>query len=642
MKKSSTTLSFPKAAGTAAAAAPSSSLRHRHRHPITSTITRTTNITFPLVLSLLLLSILPPSIESKEIVATREWQLLGEDDTLPAGLHVRMDLTSGQKWARLNIDDDSDASSTELAIDVDVSGMTSGVRTIVPTESDANDDGDDGPVRITQLSSAQSRITPEQSSKITSQLLAQERARFHKNKLESIAALDDFKNAAEEVDDVEVMYRALASLPNEELERMGGLPVRPTSEADTESDGGREERQEFERAVRHTWETRQKELKKMEEEYMADAPDLLRARIESLEQYILSPLEHLQRKLLVDGGTATNEEDGDDGDIIWVLDDLDYQLMDIDMARDFHTMGGWPLLVSLLTDAVHGIAPRTMATNVTLGGLTDETVGGDLRRLVWKVQGLASSAIGSAVRNIEEFHPWALEDFGDALVHPTGNGGGTRPSTNVLSVLRSNLASCTADPAASSLPQAWQDDDLFGKKVYRELHALGALLRGNRPAIVYFIDWVDGGRSLSGIASSILAYHGHSGSPGTEGGGMMGVYTGRLVLRIATLAQDILMEVVDDSGEEVTEEKHMVIRSFTSEEWCAVPSMALGGVDYPVARMKEGMLELAVALAPYCRYNRGDFDRDSIFGAAAEGEPASEELEDAWVRLLQILPYPES
>jgi hypothetical protein len=41
---------------------------------------------------------------AKEIVATNEWQLLTENDTLPAGLHVRIDLTTGQKWAK-NIDD---------------------------------------------------------------------------------------------------------------------------------------------------------------------------------------------------------------------------------------------------------------------------------------------------------------------------------------------------------------------------------------------------------------------------------------------------------------------------------------------------------------------------------------------------------
>lgn len=37
----------------------------------------------------------------KELIATYEWQRVGPDDTLPAGLEIRMDLSGGGKWARL-------------------------------------------------------------------------------------------------------------------------------------------------------------------------------------------------------------------------------------------------------------------------------------------------------------------------------------------------------------------------------------------------------------------------------------------------------------------------------------------------------------------------------------------------------------
>ena len=43
--------------------------------------------------------------KAKEIVATHEWQLLSEDDTLPAGLHVRMDLSADKRWAKLVTDE---------------------------------------------------------------------------------------------------------------------------------------------------------------------------------------------------------------------------------------------------------------------------------------------------------------------------------------------------------------------------------------------------------------------------------------------------------------------------------------------------------------------------------------------------------
>merc|ERR1719253_57448 len=46
--------------------------------------------------------------EAKEIAATNEWQLLSENDTIPAGLHVRMDLSTGEKWAKIPEDEERD------------------------------------------------------------------------------------------------------------------------------------------------------------------------------------------------------------------------------------------------------------------------------------------------------------------------------------------------------------------------------------------------------------------------------------------------------------------------------------------------------------------------------------------------------
>lgn len=47
------------------------------------------------------LLLLPFPAQSREIVATREWQEIGPGDTLPAGLEIRMDLDKGGTWARL-------------------------------------------------------------------------------------------------------------------------------------------------------------------------------------------------------------------------------------------------------------------------------------------------------------------------------------------------------------------------------------------------------------------------------------------------------------------------------------------------------------------------------------------------------------
>lgn len=39
-------------------------------------------------------------VSAKELVPTKDWQSVG-NQTLPAGLEIRIDLTTGQKWARL-------------------------------------------------------------------------------------------------------------------------------------------------------------------------------------------------------------------------------------------------------------------------------------------------------------------------------------------------------------------------------------------------------------------------------------------------------------------------------------------------------------------------------------------------------------
>ena len=100
---------------------------------------------------------------------------------------------------------------------------------------------------------------------------------------------------------------------------------------------------------------------------MADAPDLLCTRIALLTNYIVDPTLQLEQYLYA---SKDNGDDDDDSskeeeeldDIVWMLSDLEYQLMDIDMAREFHTMGGLPLLISLLTDSIHGILPNTQNT----------------------------------------------------------------------------------------------------------------------------------------------------------------------------------------------------------------------------------------------------------------------------------------
>ena len=89
---------------------------------------------------------------------------------------------------------------------------------------------------------------------------------------------------------------------------------------------------------------------------------IIRDQIKALEGYILSPLEHPGRILAESISNSNKRDEKEDIDIVWVLDNLDHQLMDIDMARDFHTMSRLPVLVSLLTNSLHGIIEGDMVS----------------------------------------------------------------------------------------------------------------------------------------------------------------------------------------------------------------------------------------------------------------------------------------
>jgi len=189
-------------------------------------------------------------ISAKEITATSEWQLLGENDTIPAGLHVRVDLSTGEKWAKLPNVDDAEADEKIKAAAVEDEGGSSspvvnvatmdasGALTIVP-DYDNNDTNND--------SSDDSRTTKR---------------------------------------DYTMMHRVMSQLPPEELEPFGGLPALPSSSSNSSTKLTAKEKQEFEAKMELLWQKRQEELKKLEDS-IADLPKMLKERIGTIKGYLM-------------------------------------------------------------------------------------------------------------------------------------------------------------------------------------------------------------------------------------------------------------------------------------------------------------------------------------------------------------------
>jgi flagellar hook-basal body complex protein FliE len=132
-----------------------------------------------------------------------------------------------------------------------------------------------------------------------------------------------------------------------------------------------------------------------------------------------------------------------DEDLLIHLDDLEQLLSDIDNARDFHTIGKWPVLTSLLP----GLTQRSKA-----------------------VQAKAVHCIGTAVKNDYDFQLWVLEAAG-------GQAEDTE-SKSVVEILSSamNEVSQEISTAATLSDEAKVELDELLRRI---LYAISAAARGN-------------------------------------------------------------------------------------------------------------------------------------------------------------------
>lgn len=414
---------------------------------------------------------------TKELVLTKEWQTVGENETLPAGAHIRMDMTTGEKMAKLLDVDQQDKGVVEITPD-------GNALQIVP-DSDTNNDASDGSIQ---------------------EKIKEARAKY----------------------DYDMMYRTLSKLPIDEQERMG-LPKLPSS---TGAGMSKEEREAFQEKMKRLWEDRQQELARLQLEMQMDMPELLKDRIARLKAYLEDPSKHLVELEDARNTFDPEVEDGVVTDIVSVLVDLEYHLADVDMTRDFHTLGGWHLLVSLLDDSVH--QSNTSYTDM---------------ELVTRVQMHAAWAIGTAVKNTEEFYSYGIEPL---TVHGT--------TTTPMKLLKEQL-----------------DESPESKTCHKIVYALGSILRGNRAAQLYFLR-IDGPASLSRILAGIL-----------RSGEDLG-----LANRILALIGDVVSDVILH-----TDSHQNIIDAFATSELC---QSSLDGLKH--SALRETSVRAIQSIAPFCDWSK--------------------------------------
>ncbi len=563
-----------------------------------------------------------PVSQAKEIVATHEWQKVGENDTIPAGLHVRMDLATGEKWAKIATADNDDESKMAASKTIDAEISHNGALTIIENSDDNSDE----------------------------------------------TSHEKTKEFAPERDYV-MMHRVMSSLPPEELERFGGLPdlpALPSADENTKTKLTTAEREAFEQKMELLWQRRQEELRKFQEENIANLPKILRERIATLKGYLVD-VEGSLEKLLIEKNTREELETKDVGessgvsdhydedddkqviakDILSALRDLEFQLSDVDMARDFHTLGGWPYLVALLSDDLHHVQSR--GRNPIEGN--DATIfnekGDDILAIIDEIQSLAAMTIGTAIGNLDEFRSWALEDISlpiQQLLNQTTtastNDNSQTISVSALSILTNtfleelNLRSSQMNGMTMAIPTKESSIHSKSRSIYkiRAIYALGSLLRGNPTAQQVFVSQLAGPEVLiRNVLGTLSAVRGPNAS------NTLATLDYKFASKVLALGEDLVMDVVlhhedyfevDEETPLEVKEKYMndgivtanqLIAAFTTEQWCdlslrmlSVPSDVMG--TQGAIAIKERALFAARALGPSCRerYNGGSWGVEEV------------------------------
>jgi len=505
------------------------------------------------------------SLDAKEIEPTKEWQLLGENDTIPAGMHVRMDMTTGEKWVKLMDDDDDDD-------DKDGDDETGSSKEASSSASVAIIN-EDGSVQLEEETSETSTSSSESSSS-TSSLSSDEKRNF----------------------DFEMMHRTLSKLPPEEQERIGGLPEIPLSNTESTDDSvaKKKRRELFEQRMIEIWQRRQEELRAFQESTVVDLPDLLKDRIKDIDSYLKDPIG-ARNQINLDI-SPENVPEGVITDILSALNDLEFHLTDVDMARDFHTLGGWPLLASLVAESSHVPSTINEGGNSTTVNDDDESIRRsssstkevEERSKIMKIRALAAWCMGTAVKNTGEFSMYATEPI--SLIDAAGVTKTTPIDLLIDVFLETNL-----DDGGNP----WEVRNLQAKTLY----AISSMLRGNRAAQAHVIQGKrDGLQRLGEKYNSLVVGGGASGDNNRRSERFtIDRADIKLLTRLASLSSDIVEEVLNHPELVDLQVNKRILDAVSTGDWCDATCQAVQ-LDDGILSMnaKETMIKSLTVLAQHC------------------------------------------
>jgi nucleotide exchange factor SIL1 len=422
------------------------------------------------------------SLSPAAFVATTEWQEIPDGVALPPGLFVRMDLEKNKRFAKLITAEERAADGTAkdgaYAVAVKPGGETETVNHLGQKQRQksakknknsnnnkkkkSSSDGSKGGPAIISL-------TKEDGARATAALgLGGLSSRIRSGSANETAA------TLPVVDPTKMMYDVLHS-------------VLPEGEARAAMEAARASmpRAEFRRVLRSLWDKRQKEL--------AEAMATVRDEAKYMQQLLDG---------LVGGEEGTDAEHNATAVALGkrnLLEVVEWEVQDLDKARDFRTLGGLAVVLRELGDADAG------------------------------VRAAASHVIGTFAKNFGEAQAWALgagtlpflqaqlreayEGFGGA---DSGGGGcgGNEPGEDLVT---SSKGGGGGAGSSCEVPR-------------RAVYALGALLRQNKRAQAVFV--------ANGGMDTLLRCGEHAAARRSA----------KLVVKVMSLATDLLQEHMAEAG----------------------------------------------------------------------------------------------
>ena len=525
-------------------------------------------------------------------VATTEWQEIPDGVALPPGLFVRMDLEKNKRFAKLITAEERAADGTAkdgaYAVAVKPGGETETVnhlgqkqrqKSAKKKKKKSSDGSKGGPAIIS--------LTKEEGARATAALGLgglSSRAKSGGATTNETTTLP--------VDPTKMMYDVLHS-------------VLPEGEARAAMEAARASlpRAEFRRVLRSLWDKRQKEL--------AEAMATVRDEAKYMQQLLDG---------LVGGEEGTDAEHNATAVALGkrnLLEVVEWEVQDLDKARDFRTLGGLAVVLRELGDADAG------------------------------VRAAAAHVVGTFAKNFGEAQAWALgagmlpllqaqlreayEGFGSGA--DSGGGcGGNEPGEDLVT---SSKGGGGGAGSSCEVPR-------------RAVYALGALLRQNKRAQAVFV--ANGGMDtllrcgehaavrrsaklvvkVMSLATDLLQEHmaETGGSAGLDdwSGGLSGQMAAALAANGTNDGAAAAAAGLDDEAKELLEKVTApVLASLRQPRWCLLPvrALALFEKDNKFNSVREKALKLMKLTLGHCA--RAFAEEPPAVAAAAAAAAATDE-----------------